>query len=299
MIDLDDAQVFLDVLATRSFSVVARRRGVAPTTLGRAVDRLEAAFSLTLLHRSSRRLEPTPAGLAAAERLRGLVDQADEVVRDVGTLRDQPRGTVKASVCAAYGRRRLAEPIARFAAAHPNVTVDLVLEDRWLDLATDNVDLAVRTGAPPLASGSIATSLGELRHVVVAAPNVARALERPEALADFPLIVVRTEKRWVHWPFRRAGQQVVVNAHPTIEVNDAEMARALVVAGAGVAALPEYLIEDDEAAGLLARRLVQWTLPSIPVVAIHPRRARMTAAGRALLEVLTQPTKKPLRRAAG
>ena len=288
VIDLADAQVFLDVLDARSFSAVARQRGVAATTLARAVDRLEAAFALTMLHRSSRRLEPTSAGLAAAERLRALVDESSNVMRDVGALREHARGTVRASVCAAYARRKLAVPIALFSAEHPAVSVDLVLEDRWLDLAAENVDLAIRTGAPPLASGSIATPIDEHRFAVVGAPRFTSFLTRPEDLARVPIIAIRTEKRWFSWPFRKGREEVTVRVRPAIEVNDAEMARALVVAGAGVAALPEYLVEDEHAKESLAWLLTGWMLPSVPVVAIHPRRARMTAAARALLETFAR-----------
>jgi len=300
MIDLADARVFLAVLASRSFSVVARREGVAATTLARAVDRLEGAFGLTLIHRSTRRLEPTPAGLAAAERLQRLVAEADAVLHDVGALRDDARGTVRASVCAAYARRRLVASLARFAAAHPGVNVDLVLEDRWLDLASENVDLAVRTGAPPLASGSIATRIGAHGHVVVGSPKFAGSLRRPEDLARVPLIVIRTERRWVDWPFRRGTEAVVVRARPAIEVNDVEMALSLAGSGAGVAALPDYVVDDGPSP---TRLLTEWSLPSVPVVAIHPRRARMTAAARAMLEIFaraeapTKPRSKSVTRA--
>lgn len=286
MLDLSDAQIFLEVLDARSFSPVARRRGVAPTTLGRAVDRLEKHFALTLLHRSSRRLEATSAGLIAAEDLRRLVGHADDVMRHVGTLREHARGSVRASVCAAYARRRLAVPIARFAAEHPDVSIDLVLEDRWLDLGTESIDLAVRTGDPPLASESIATRIGEHGFVVVGAPKFARVAHRPEALSRLPIVVVRTEKRWTSWPFRRGHEAVEVRVRPAIEVNDAEMARALVMAGAGVAALPDYLVEDVGQSEALTTLLGDWSLPSVPVVAIHPRRARMTGAARALVEAL-------------
>jgi DNA-binding transcriptional LysR family regulator len=298
MIDLHDARIFLDILELGSFSAVARKRGVAATTLGRALDRLERSFALTLVHRTSRRLEPTSAGLAAAEQLAGLLRQAEDVLRGVGELKHRPRGTVRASVCSAYARRRLAAPIARFALANPDVAIDLVLEDRWLDLATEPVDLAVRTGRPPLSSGSVATVIGEHGHGVVAVARLAARVRRPEDLARVPLIVIRTETRWATWPFRRGDEEVVIRAQPAIEVSDVEMARALAVAGAGVVALPDYLAADDVASGALRPVLADWTLPAMPVVAIHPRRSRMTAAARALLDALATPVEGGRRRRA-
>lgn len=278
--DLDDARIFLEILETRSFSAVARKRGVAATTLARSLDRLERSFALTLLHRTSRRLEPTSAGLAAAERLTALVREADAVLDEIGALTERKRGTVRASLCSAYARRHLAEPIARFTAANPDVAVDLVLEDRWLDLATEPVDLAVRSGRPPLSSGSIATVLAHHGYRVVTTPALAARIHAPGDLASVPLIVIRTEHRWTRWPFRRDGEDAVVRAQPAIEVSDVEMARALVLAGAGAAVLPDYLATD------LVTVLEDWTLPTVPVVAIHPKRSRMTAAARAFLDAL-------------
>jgi DNA-binding transcriptional LysR family regulator len=288
MLDLDDAGAFVDVAEAKSLSRAARLRGVAPTTLGRTMDRLEARFGVQLVHRTPRALALTPAGERFLEEARALVERARLVDRAMGQLGRAPSGLVRASLCSGYARHRLLPALASFAKAHPDVHLELAFGDEPPDLSAGGVDLAVRI--VPLTRGSaVVTKLERYAHVLVAAPSyLARhgSPATPGALESHVCIGMRTDRSWTAWPFRDARGTEVVGVRPRVEVSDVDALLAMVTGGVGVTVLPSYVAAPEIIAGRLEVLLDTHTLPPGQAFAVHAARRQLTSATRALLDAL-------------
>lgn len=288
MIETSEAQAFLAIVAAGSLRAAARERGVDATTLGRWVDRLEAQLGTQLLHRTTRALHPTPAGELFAEQARQLVEQARSIEQAMADLARSPRGRLRLSLCGGYARARLLDPLAVWAASEPELQLELSLEDTPVDLARDGVDLAVRV-VPVTSPDAIATALETYPHHVVAAPRwlaAHGAPEHPRELLSRPCLAMRSDRAWTRWPFRREGEVVDLRVRPIAEIGDAQALVKLVEAGAGLTVLPAYLADEALRQGRLVRVLTAWTLPEGTAFAIHARRRRLSAAGRACLAAL-------------
>jgi DNA-binding transcriptional LysR family regulator len=291
MIDLGDMAAFVAVLEAGNLSRAARARGVAQTTLARAVDRLEAQLGVQLLQRSTRSLRATAAGSLLLGRAREVLGHARELERELAELSSRPRGVVRLSLCSAYARRRLMPCLRQWIARNAEASVELRLEQELTDVSDDS-DLAVRARTPASGQG-VVTRLESYPHVLVAAPSyLARrgAPSAPELLAEHATLTLRTDRPWMRWPFRRAGVEVVAQLRPAAEVNDMEVLLELACAGAGMTVLPGYLVEQELARGALRALLSDWTLPRGGAYVIHAGRNQLGSAARDLLTCLIEET---------
>ncbi len=144
---LDDLGLVLRVLDHGSISAAARSLDLSPALASQRLARLEKELGVRLLHRTTRRLHPTPEGLALAEQGRGLVEDLDALVAGLRQSGQQVSGTLWVTTSATFGRLHLSPLLLEFMALHPQVRVNVDLTDRMVDLVTAGFDLAVRIGA--------------------------------------------------------------------------------------------------------------------------------------------------------
>ncbi len=288
MLNLEDLETFVAIARGGSLTRVARSRGVAQTTLGRTVDRLERSLGVQLLNRTPRALRLTAAGESLLARAEELLTSARKTERELVDLGRTPGGAVRVSLCRAYAPIALAQPLASWAAHNPHLRLDVVLEQRWLDPSVEGVDLAVRTG-PPMSVTSVATRLTTYQHLLCAAPSYLRGGSAPQSPSDLQahrLLALRTDRPWTRWPFRNANQLCELDVRATVVVDDLHMLMRLTVDGAGMTVLPSYLAKPELDAGRLRVLLPEWKLPDAPVLALHAPRRKLTAAARGLLAFL-------------
>jgi DNA-binding transcriptional LysR family regulator len=288
--ELEDAKAFVDIVEAKSLSRAARARGVAQSTLGRTVDRLEAGFGVRLLDRSPRALGLTAAGERFLVEARSLVAHAAGVERSMRELGRTPRGVVRASLCSGYARHRLLPALGRFAAAHEDVHLDITFGDDPPDLVANGLDLAVRV-VPVTSEAAVVTKLPRYAHLLVASPGYLARYGTPSApaeLASHAAIAMRTDRSWTRWSFRNERVDQEVRVRPRIEVNDVDALLALTLAGAGLTVLPSYVASAGLASGHLVQVLAGFTLPSGQPFVVHPGRRHMSAVARALLVAIEQ-----------
>ena len=286
---LADAHMFLRVVEVGSLAGAARKMGLTQTTIGRSLDRLEKSLGLKLTDPTSCGVELTEAGAFFAERARELVSSAARLERDVAMFAERSERTVRISACAAWSRHHLGPVLADFVARYRDIRIELTLEERGLDLGADGFDIAIRTGTPPPGPDRRVLKLPDYGFVVVASPAyLARhaAPEVPIDLVDHRLCVVVTDTRGVYWPFRRRGHEYAVHVVPSVEVNDVDVAARLARVGVAVTVLPDYVAARSLRAGELVSLLPEWSLPAMPVQALHPPTKRMSGPARAFLEHL-------------
>lgn len=274
-INLNRLAVFTALVRAGSFTAAAEQLGMTKAMVSQHVARLEQELGVTLLVRSTRRMSLTEAGVTFhADCVRILAD-AEAAIERVGESHDMPRGTLRLTASLDYGIAVVAPKLASFMRLYPAVQVDLVLSDHISDVIAERFDLAIRGGW--LRDSSLrATRLGGFRELLVASPAYLAEQgtpRRPEDLAAHRSIAMSALPAPLRWTFTsQGGTRRTVRMHQAAQANNAAAVRGLVLAGAGVAVLPDYLVEEDIRAGRLVALLAQYRLPEGGIHAVYPGR---------------------------
>ena len=263
--------IFTRVLETASFSAAARDLQLGQPAISKAVVALEAHLGVRLLTRSTRRLTATEAGQAFYENathVLALAEEAEITARGAGAGLE---GRLRISVPVTFGRLHLVPKLPLFMAEHKKLRIELLMDDRNVDVLAEKIDVALRLGA--LADSTlIARKLWTAERLVVASPAY---LERygvpttPAALLDHEVIVYSQGSGGNDWKFRRNTTETSVRIEGRFQVNAAEGLREAVLAGLGLTIASRWMIGAELDDGQLVAVLQDWTLPAIELWAVH------------------------------
>lgn len=248
-----EMEVFVRVVETGGLSAAARALRITPSAVSKLMARLEARLGARLLTRSTRKLQLTAEGAAFYARSVQVLADIDEAEREV-TAGAAPRGRVRVNSVVDLGRNLLLPLVPGFLAAHPDVTLDLVLTDQVVDLLDERADVAIRVGS--LRSSSLtARKLGQSRAVVVASPDYLARRGTPtrlEDLAQHHQMDFTFTRSVRNWPFKlESGEVVYLPGVGGVQLGDGESVRRLALEGAGLARLSVFSAADDIKAGRL------------------------------------------------
>jgi DNA-binding transcriptional LysR family regulator len=295
--DLNEAAVFVKVVQAGSFSAAARLLGLPTSTVSTRVARLERRLGATLLQRTTRRLRLTEAGELyyqhASTGLGHMLDAEAAVTESSG----EPKGLLRVTAPADLGDHILAEVIKRLHAAWPQVGIDLVLLDRYVDLVAEGVDIAIRAGHLK-DSTLIAKQVGIARWAPFASPvylKTAPPLASPQALRQHRCLQF-TPLGKEAWTLAGKRGSVTVPLPGQVLVNDVRVIRAMALAGEGVALLPLYLCRRECDAGRLVRVLPDWQAKADPIHLVYPRQRFMPPKLRAFVDLAMEELGKWLAR---
>jgi DNA-binding transcriptional LysR family regulator len=231
----------------------------------RGLAALEERMGVRLIERTTRRLAPTEAGRALAERARRLLGDYELALQ--APAADAVRGTLRITGPTVFGGRHLTPVVSAFLAEHPGVQADLTLHDRNLDLIEGELHVALRIG--PLADSTLRVrKVGSVRRVVVASPAYLarrRAPRQPADLAEHDVILTTVVSATPEWRFEAQGRTRTVRLEPRLRVNNVEAALAAILAGQGVGRALSYQVADDLAEGRLVRLLRDFEPAPLPV----------------------------------
>jgi DNA-binding transcriptional LysR family regulator len=281
---LDELAVFVAIVEAGSLVNAARRLRRSPPAVTRALSALEDRIGLRLVERTTRRLAPTEAGSALADRARSLLASYDEAMLVVS--RAPVRGVLRITAPVQFGRRHVAPIVSAFLTEYPEVRVELSLNDRNVDLIEEGLDLAVRIGA--LADSSlVARQVGSVRRVVVASPDyLARRgmpLTPPDLAAHDTIFgMARSSAR--EWRFGPSARGAIVRLSPRLLVDDVEAQLQAAQAGRGIARPLSYQVTEQLAAGSLIRLLQDFEPEPLPVQLVTLSRGHMAPKIRAFLD---------------
>jgi DNA-binding transcriptional LysR family regulator len=273
-----------------SLSEAGRRLGLTPSAVSKQLTRLEAVLGARLLERTTRRVRPTAAGLALAQRAQPLFEAFEDAGAAVRDLQTEVRGRVRISAARAFGRLRVLPIVAHLVAMHPGLDVDVVLDARRLDLIEDDIDLAVREG--PMADSSLtARKLGDAAVGLYAAPAYVVRRGRPHGLEDLrrhDLLTVPPSRPAIDLAALRGRDGRRLGLVPRVRVNDLLALADLAESGAGVAVLPDYVAAPALARRALVRVLARTTLMRIPLHAVYPSRRYLPRRVQVVLDALVR-----------
>ena len=293
--ELETLELFLDVMRARNFTRIARARGVAPSSISRAITHLEDELGVRLFQRSTRRLEPTEAAQVYFERIESVVAElraAGEMATDLVT---RPTGTLRITAATVYGQMYVVPLLAEIAACYPDLSVELILTDAFVDLIEERIDLAIRLGSLQ-DSSYIARKVAGMRFHVCATPDyLARhgTPTDPVELRTHNCLLFPRSGYDLDWLFRdRDGEVTTVPIQGRYLVTNSQAIRQCALAGMGIALLPDWLVREELAAGELVDLFpvheVTATDFDSAVWLVYPSREYLALKVRAVMDLLLQ-----------
>ena len=274
-----------------SFARAAKQLGVSPSALSQTIRGLEARLGVRLLNRTTRSVAPSEAGARLLARIVPVFGELDAAVADVREGRERAAGLLRINSPRAAAVYRLAPELGAFHRAHPEIVLDLVVEDRITDIVAGRFDAGIRLGES-LAKDMVAIKLGgEMQQVAVAAPRYLdehAAPRHPRELAQHRCINIRmpTDLNLYRWEFERRRTKLEVGVDGPLIVNDPELALLAALQGIGIA----YLFRDRAQAfidrGELVALLEAWSPPFPGFYLYHPSRRHIRPSLRAFIDFL-------------
>ena len=278
-------EIFVRVVETESFSAAARDLRIGQPAVSKMVAALEDRLQVRLLVRSTRQLRPTEAGQAFYERARRTLAEADEADTAARGLSKGLDGRLRVCAPITFARLHIVPRIGGFLDAHPDLSVDFVMDDRFIDLMGENIDVALRAGELP-DSNMTARKLATCeRHVVASPAYLARmgTPSTPEDLLDHTALVYTQGLIAEEWRFRRATADTSVRIPTRLSFSAAEGIREAVIAGLGLAITARWVMQPELASGSVVAVLTDWSLPHADLWALFPSGRLPTAKARAFV----------------
>jgi DNA-binding transcriptional LysR family regulator len=272
-----------------SLSAVAREEGSTQPTVSKLMAALERDLGVRLLERSTTSLQPTPQGSRFYQRAQGVLAEYQEAVAEARGQTETPAGLIRVNAPAAFGQFRLNALLAPFLAQYPQVDIELILDDRMVDLVKEGVDIAVRQGRD-LPPDAIARQVAVSPRQLVAAPSYLQAHGKPRTpqdLARFDYIRFAWLADGDVLTLHKGDQIETVLTQGRYRVNNALAIRESLAAGGGIGLCPLWLVQDLLDSGELVRVLPSWHGQPQPVHLLSPSRRYQPMRARLLLDYLS------------
>lgn len=286
-----DLVAFLEVARERSFTRAAAHLGVSPSALSHTVRKLEERLGVRLLTRTSRSVSTTEAGERLLRRVGPHFDEVGVELEGLSELRDKPAGTVRITAGDHPAEAFLTSKLAALLPIHPDLRVEISVNNGFVDIASEGFDAGVRLGET-LAQDMVAAPIGpEMRMAVVGAPAylaVRGIPSAPDELAGHDCIGLRfpTHGGLAIWDLEKDGRVLNVRVEPRLVVNDMRLQRLGALAGAGLAYTIEEHVQADLASGALVRVLADWCPPFPGYHLYYPSRRQQSPALGAIIDAL-------------
>jgi DNA-binding transcriptional LysR family regulator len=265
-------EIFVRVVDGGSLTAAARATGVGQPAVSKTIAALEDQLGVVLLLRTARRMTPTDAGQHFYERARRILDEADEAW---GAARGEGAAlSGRLRVCApvTFARINMVPHVGQFMAEHPDLKLDLVLDDRNVDLITENIDVALRMGSLP-DSSLTARKIGSGERMVVASPDYLARCGTPTSpaeLAGHDSVTYAQPVMDDEWRFRKGTAESSIRLASRLTVTAAEGLREAIIAGVGIGIVSRWMMGTELGSGTVVQLLPGWKLPPVDLWAVFP-----------------------------
>ncbi|APV49912.1 hypothetical protein BWI17_09580 [Betaproteobacteria bacterium GR16-43] len=286
---LTDIAVFVRVVERGSFTRAAEELELSRAVVSKYLTRLEERLGARLLNRTTRRLALTEAGAALFEASRGALERIDEAEDAVARFQKEPRGRLKVSAPMGFGILYLGAAVADFLEANPAVTMDMHLDDRFVNLVSEGLDLAIRIGQLT-DSSLVARKLTVTQPIVVASPGYLEANgepETPEDLAAHNCLLYSYLSTANVWRFTGTDKrEIPVAVTGNARVNNGNLECEMAAAGLGLAMVPTFYAAPYLRTGRLKRVLSGYPMAELGIYAVYPQRSHVPPKVRAFVDFL-------------
>ena len=270
-------RVFTRIVESGSFSAVAREMSMLQPTVSKHMNALENILGVRLLNRTTRKLSITDSGKEYYQRAKRILDEVQEMDSEIANLQNSPTGTLRVSAPAAFGRRYLVPLVFEFRKDFPDLSIDLSLKDRYVDVIQEGVDVAIRMGELE-DSSLIARKVGSFARICVASPSYIKRFGKPsepEELKKHNCITYSYNTYTYYdssndWNFGSAEKPSLVRVFGDFRANSAFAIRVAARDGIGIANLPAFLLNEDLESGRLVQILSKFGPAQMSISAVYP-----------------------------
>ncbi|WP_445364383.1 LysR family transcriptional regulator [Microbulbifer sp. ANSA003] len=278
--------IFVTVAETGGFSPAAKLLGISKSAVSKRITQLELQLGVKLLHRTTRKLSLTEAGEHFYEHARIAYKSAKDAQDAVLQLQGEPRGRLRINAPMSFGRLHLAPLIPVFMKRYPEISIDMVLDDKVVDLVGEGFDIAIRGGDLPDTS-LIARKLAPLKSVLCASPSYLKEFGEPtelEQLSAHNCLVFTYSRDVKEWGFIKDNHLHTIEVKGNYQVNNSEALREALLQGVGIGRLPTFVAGPDIEAGKLTPLFEEYQMPAKSIYAVFPERQFMPAKVRAFID---------------
>ena len=286
---------FVEVIARGSLSAAARAEGIAPAMIGRRLDALEARLGVKLLQRTTRKLALTDEGAAFLEDCQRILAELEEAEAAVSERSARATGHLVVSAPAGFGRQHVAPLVPSFLAEHREVSVNLNLSDRVVDVIGEGVDIAIRI-ASLSDSNLVGVKLADNHRVVVATPGYLKRHGTPQTLDELGkhnCLAISSQGSQRGWTFRDHGKIVTMKVGGNMVCNDGAVLHDWAMAGRGLAWRSMWEVSSEIEAGLLVPVLEQYAAPGNDIYAVFAQRRHLPLRIRVFVDFLRHAYSQP------
>lgn len=253
-------RAFVAVVEAGSFSEAARRTGVSKAMVSKQIGQLETDLGARLLHRTTRRVSATSTGQAYFEQCLPLLAELDELDAAMRVNTAEPKGELRVTAPISFAELHLMQAVSDFSSRYPEVRLNLILSDRFVDLVDERIDVAIRIGDLE-DSSLVARKLGETSPLLCAAPGYLEEHgepTHPRQLSEHLCVIDSNHPAGTLWTFRDANDSITIDVNAKVTVNSARAAAELTLLGQGIGYLPSFAVADDIEQGRLVRLLTRY-----------------------------------------
>jgi DNA-binding transcriptional LysR family regulator len=287
---IDAMQAFVAVADLRGFAPAARKLGLSASGVTRLVAALEQRLGARLLQRTTRSVTLTDVGTGYLERARRILADVEEAEGSVEAERTRPTGRLVVTAPIGFGRLHVSPVMSAYLKRYPEVSSELRLSDRIVNLVEDGVDLAVRIGH--LADSSlVARHVGEMRRMVVASPGYLKARGEPRtpaAVASHQMIQFGATSAPTDWRFVEDNSEIRVACAPRFATNSADAALQYAEQDGGLTRVLAYQAADAIKAGRLKVILAKFEVPPLPIHIVYPTSRLLSAKVRSFVDLVSE-----------
>jgi len=289
--NLTDVAVFVQVVDSGSFTTAAERLKLSKSVVSKYVTRLENRLGARLLNRTTRRISLTEVGRAFYTRSQQGLQVLEEANAEVLRLQGAPRGVLRINTPMSFGILHIAPALADFLALYPELSVDMNLDDRKVDLIEEGFDLAVRISDLP-DSSLVARRLASCRHVVCAAPEYLQRHgipQTPDDLHEHNTLTYQYHEFQNEWRFLSPeGKYISAPVSGSIQMNNSLALREVLLQGIGISLIPTFIVGSDIRAGRLQPLLSHYQTLEFSIYIIYPQRRHLSPKVRAFIDFMVE-----------
>ncbi len=281
-------EVFSRVVESGSFSAAARNLGLSKSAVSKQVAGLEDRLGVRLLNRTTRRLSLTEVGAAFHLRAVRILAEVEEAERAVTRLHAEPRGTLRVNAPMSFGHLHVAPAMAEFMARYPDLRVEMILNDRIVDLVDEGFDVAIRIQRMS-DSSLVARKLASIRQVVCATPDYWRTRGRPAKPAHIEnhnCLIYTYQQFPNEWRFRGPDGPLPVKLSGSFHANNGEALRSAALGGLGIYLGPTFIVGEDLRTGRMEAVLQEFEQTGLAVYAVYPQNRHLSAKVRAFVDFM-------------
>jgi DNA-binding transcriptional LysR family regulator len=288
-------RAFTKVVEMGGFAAAAREMGLSRSVVNKYVIALESELEIQLLRRSTRQLNPTEMGMVFYDRAITILNDLEELTAAVTQLQERPRGTLRVNAPMTFGFLHLSPIVADFMAQYPDVHVDLVLNDRFVDPIEEGFDVTVRIAEPTESTSLIVRKIVPVRRLLCASPAYLAVHGEPRVPKDL------REHRCLHYGYQTSGEQwkltgprgeIAARVNCVMWSNNGDSLKQVALRNQGIVLLPDFIVGEEVKKGELQTVLDDYRPTDIALCAIYPRYRHQSTKTRLFVDTLSEAFEK-------